>query len=158
MSEQIPQNVTDIVLEKLSTITSCDTLDDAFKIFTEKLNKNHTPIDHIKYIMRTPFNSYDVFNKPDAPRDKFLDDVDAAELKSLNERFIKLKSELHEYSNSLKHKYNEDLEKLDENESDESAVFIEKFATKCYELRKDHELHTVKILYNFLKNNKIDIN
>lgn len=157
MTDKLPQDMTDIIMEKLSIFKSDSNLEDVNKVFIDKLNEDNRPIDHIKFIIKSPFNSYDVFNRPDAPRDEFLNSSDDIELKNLNERFIKLKNELSEYSDALKEKYNNIPELLDNNESEESVVFIEKFGKKCYKLRKDQSLHTIKILYNFIKNNNIDI-
>ena len=157
MTDKLPQDMTDIIMEKLSIFKSDSNLEDVNKVFIDKLNEDNSPIDHIKFIIKSPFNSYDVFNRPDAPRDEFLNSSDDIELKNLNERFIKLKNELSEYSDALKEKYNNIPELLDNNESEESVVFIENFGKKCYELRKDQSLHTIKILYNFIKSNNIDI-
>jgi hypothetical protein len=158
MTDKLPQDMTDIIMEKLSIFKSEHSLDEVNKSFIDKLDEDNSPIDHIKFIIKSPFNSYDVFNRPDAPRDEFLNSSDDTELKSLNERFIKLKNELSVYSDTLREKYNNDPELLDNNDSDESVIFIDKFGQKCYELRRDQSLHTIKILYNFIKNNNIDIN
>lgn len=145
-----------IINQRLSIFDTNKSLEEISNEFIEKLNKDNKPEDHIKFIQFSAFNLFDVFNKPDNTKNEFLNKLDIKNIKHMNKKYISLKNELLNYEKQLIQEYEDNIEFITEEKDNYFKNQIkEKFSQKCYDLRKEQSLYTIKILYNFFKQNNI---